>query len=129
MTTMYTTDHEWINIEDHEAAVVGITLLAQDALGDVVFVDLPEVGRRLGPGQLFGEIAFFAPDGRRSSSARCASPCTVMSIDEHTFKQLIYQNPDFGLEMLRLIAGRLSQDVQRLQGEQSARRGAPERST
>ena len=41
MTTMFTPDHEWINIEDHEAAVVGITLHAQDALGDVVFVDLP----------------------------------------------------------------------------------------
>jgi glycine cleavage system H lipoate-binding protein len=45
MTTMFTPDHEWINIEDHEAAVVGITLHAQDALGDVVFVDLPEVGQ------------------------------------------------------------------------------------
>ena len=45
MSTMFTPDHEWINIEDHEAAVVGITLHAQDALGDVVFVDLPEVGR------------------------------------------------------------------------------------
>ena len=47
MTTMFTPDHEWINIEDHEAAVVGITLHAQDALGDVVFVDLPEVGQDL----------------------------------------------------------------------------------
>ena len=44
MTTMYTNDHEWINIEDHEAATIGITHHAQDALGDVVFVDLPEVG-------------------------------------------------------------------------------------
>ena len=44
MTTRFTTDHEWINIEDHEAATVGITLHAQDALGDVVFVDLPAVG-------------------------------------------------------------------------------------
>ncbi len=78
-------------------------------------VELPEVGRRLGPGQMFGEIAFFAPDRRRSSSARCATDCTVLSIDEDTFKQLVYQNPDFGLEVVRLIAGRLSQDVQRLQ--------------
>ena len=45
MTVKYTEDHEWIQLEDHEAAVVGITLHAQDALGDVVFVDLPEVGR------------------------------------------------------------------------------------
>jgi CRP-like cAMP-binding protein len=78
-------------------------------------VDLPEVGRHLQAGQMFGEIAFFAPDRRRSASARCATDCTVMSIDEDTFKQLVYQNPDFGLEVVRMIAGRLSQDVQRLQ--------------
>jgi glycine cleavage system H protein len=39
----YTEDHEWLNIEGH-TAIVGITAHAQDALGDVVFVDLPEIG-------------------------------------------------------------------------------------
>ena len=56
MTTMYTPDHEWINIEDHEAATVGITLHAQDALGDVVFVDLPEVGRTFKKGEVTGVV-------------------------------------------------------------------------
>jgi glycine cleavage system H protein len=56
MTTMFTTDHEWINIEDHEAAVVGITLHAQDALGDVVFVDLPEVGKTYAKGDIAGVV-------------------------------------------------------------------------
>ena len=56
MTTKFTTDHEWINIEDHEAAVVGITLHAQDALGDVVFVELPEVGRRYAQGDVAGVV-------------------------------------------------------------------------
>ena len=56
MTTMFTTDHEWINIEDHEAAVVGITLHAQDALGDVVFVDLPEVGKTYNKGEITGVV-------------------------------------------------------------------------
>lgn len=56
MTTMYTPDHEWINIEDHEAAVVGITLHAQDALGDVVFVELPEVGRTYEKGEVAGVV-------------------------------------------------------------------------
>jgi hypothetical protein len=78
-------------------------------------IELPEVGRVLEAGQMFGEIAFFAPDRRRSSSARCRSDCTVLSIDEDTFKQLVYQNPDFGLEVLRLIAGRLTDDIRRLQ--------------
>ncbi|MBL8327452.1 MAG: glycine cleavage system protein GcvH [Rubrivivax sp.] len=56
MTTMFTPDHEWINIEDHEAAIVGITLHAQDALGDVVFVDLPEVGRSYKQGDAAGVV-------------------------------------------------------------------------
>ena len=56
MTTLFTPDHEWINIEDHEAAVVGITLHAQDALGDVVYVDLPEVGRSSAQGEVAGVV-------------------------------------------------------------------------
>jgi glycine cleavage system H protein len=43
MTTKYTEDHEWLKI-DGDLATVGITVHAQDALGDVVFVDLPAVG-------------------------------------------------------------------------------------
>ncbi len=86
-------------------------------------VELPEVRRTLQAGQMFGEIAFFAPDRRRSSSARCVTPCQLMSIDEDTFRQLVYQNPDFGLEVVRLIAGRLSADVMRLSGRADA--GSP----
>jgi glycine cleavage system H protein len=56
MTTMYTPDHEWVNIEDHEAAIVGITHHAQDALGDVVFVELPEVGRSYKKGDVAGVV-------------------------------------------------------------------------
>ena len=43
MSLKYTPDHEWLNVEG-DVAVVGITHHAQDALGDVVFVELPEVG-------------------------------------------------------------------------------------
>ena len=44
MTIKYTPDHEWIKV-DGDTATVGITHHAQDALGDVVFVDLPEIGQ------------------------------------------------------------------------------------
>jgi len=46
MTLKYTEDHEWLKI-DGDIATVGITVHAQDALGDVVFVDLPAVGTSL----------------------------------------------------------------------------------
>ena len=44
MTIKYTPDHEWLKV-DGDLATVGITHHAQDALGDIVFVDLPEVGK------------------------------------------------------------------------------------
>jgi glycine cleavage system H protein len=45
-TTLYTTDHEWLRIEG-DVATIGVTEYAQSQLGDVVFVELPKVGRNL----------------------------------------------------------------------------------
>jgi glycine cleavage system H protein len=45
-TTLYTSDHEWLSI-DGDVATIGITDYAQQQLGDVVFVELPKVGRAL----------------------------------------------------------------------------------
>ena len=51
----YTKDHEWVRVEgDH--AQVGITDYAQKQLGDVVFLELPEVGRTFSKGDVFGTI-------------------------------------------------------------------------
>lgn len=50
----YTEEHEWIDGGD--PATVGITRHAADALGDVVYVELPEVGRSVVAGESFGEI-------------------------------------------------------------------------
>ena len=55
MTVKYTPDHEWIKLEGG-AATVGITVHAQDALGDVVFVDLPEVGKTFAAGDVAGVV-------------------------------------------------------------------------
>ena len=46
MTTLFTPDHEWLRIEG-DIATIGVTDYAQSQLGDVVFVDLPKVGRKL----------------------------------------------------------------------------------
>ncbi len=56
MTVKFSRDHEWINTADTGAAVVGITVHAQDALGDVVFVDLPAVGTTFAQGEVAGVV-------------------------------------------------------------------------
>jgi len=51
----YTKDHEWVRVEG-DVAVVGITEHAQDQLGDVVFVELPDVGTSMETGDTFGTV-------------------------------------------------------------------------
>ena len=51
----YTKDHEWLRISG-DVAEVGITDFAQEQLGDVVYVELPDVGRRVNAGESFGSI-------------------------------------------------------------------------
>ena len=65
----YTKDHEWMRVSG-DVAEVGITNYAQEQLGDVVFVELPDVGRQVKAGEAFGSIEsvkavseLFAPAG------------------------------------------------------------------
>ena len=51
----YSKDHEWLNMED-EIAIIGITDFAQHELGDVVFINLPEVGDEVTAGEAFGDV-------------------------------------------------------------------------
>lgn len=55
MSTKYTQDHVWVRTGG-DAATVGITVHAQDALGDIVFVDLPDIGKRIGRGEVAGVV-------------------------------------------------------------------------
>jgi len=52
----YTSEHEWVRRTGDDTVRVGITDFAQSALGDVVFVQLPDVGAALTPGDAFGEV-------------------------------------------------------------------------
>jgi len=55
MSTKFTEDHEWLSVAG-DIATVGITVHAQDALGDVVFVDLPEVGKSFAQKEVAGVV-------------------------------------------------------------------------
>lgn len=52
----YTPEHEWISRTADDTVRVGITDFAQDSLGDVVFVQLPDVGTKVAAGESFGEV-------------------------------------------------------------------------
>ncbi|HEY4958650.1 MAG TPA: cyclic nucleotide-binding domain-containing protein [Caldimonas sp.] len=80
-------------------------------------VDFPEVDASVVPGEIFGEIAFFSPERRRTLTACCGEDCVLLSIDQSTVRQLYFQNPGFGFEIVGLIAGRLSADIARLRAQ------------
>jgi glycine cleavage system H protein len=52
----YTENHEWVRVESDGAVTVGISEYAQDALGDIVYVDLPDVGRSVEAGENIAEV-------------------------------------------------------------------------
>lgn len=85
-------------------------------------IELVEIGTELPAGRIFGEIAFFAPDRRRTQTARCTEDSEVLAINESTVNQLYYQNPAFGFQMIGLVADRLGADIRRLEATIEAQR-------
>jgi hypothetical protein len=72
--------------------------------GEVEIADLDLI---LGPGTLLGEIGLFTPDGRRLHTVRCKTDVQAAVIDYDRFKELYFQNPQFGFRLLHLVVARL----------------------
>ena len=79
--------------------------------GSILF---DEINVEIHPGTLFGEIAFFTRDGRRTQTAIATSECKLLSIDGDQLKQLYFQNPEFGWHLIQLIAQRLTAPTERV---------------
>jgi CRP/FNR family transcriptional regulator, cyclic AMP receptor protein len=70
-------------------------------------VEVVEIGQTYGKGALLGEIGLFAPDGRRMMTVRCKTDVQAATIAYDQFKELYFQNPQFGFHLLHLIVARL----------------------
>lgn len=75
-------------------------------------IELVELGKVLGAGELFGEIAFFTEQKVRTLSARCKGPCRILTMNEDDFLKLYYQDPSFGYTMVKLVASRLYEGIE-----------------
>jgi len=74
----YTKEHEWMKVLDDGTAVIGITDYAQESLGDVTFVELPEVGASFGSGEAFGVVESV----KAASDLYMPVSCEVLEINE-----------------------------------------------
>lgn len=95
----FSNDHEWVRLEDGEA-VIGITDFAQEQLGDVVYVELPEVGRNVAA----GEEAAVVESVKAASDIRMPISGTVTAVNEtlNDTPELINQEPLAGGWFIRL---------------------------
>ena len=74
----YTEEHEWLRIEDDGSVTVGITAHAQDALGDLVYVELPEVGQEIDAGDGLAVVESV----KAASDVYAPIACTVTEVNE-----------------------------------------------
>ena len=115
-----------LDISDLEAAglprkqiMPGETLFLEDDAGDCMYivicgmVNIVTFGRELedvGPGGVIGEVALI-DDGLRSASAIAAEQTEVLIIDRNAFRKLVRKEPQFALDVMRIMAGRVRQST------------------
>ncbi len=87
----FSDDHEWVRLEDDGEAVIGITEFAQEQLGDVVFVELPDVGRTVSA----GEEAAVVESVKAASDIKMPISGTITAINEalNDSPELVNQEP------------------------------------
>jgi len=78
---------------------------------------MAEIGERVGPGELIGEIGLFSPEKRRTQSLVCETDGELYHMTSEMIFRLYYQNPKLGFYLMRLVVQRLLRDVQRLDGK------------
>jgi CRP/FNR family cyclic AMP-dependent transcriptional regulator len=74
-----------------------------------------ELGITLGNGAVVGELAFLAPDRKRTQTLECLENGEVLEIDYEKLEELYYQNPTFGFYFLQLTSARLFDNIDRMQ--------------
>jgi CRP/FNR family cyclic AMP-dependent transcriptional regulator len=109
---------DWLRpLMQRRSVTAGEFLFRQgDEQGDIYLVvagtiRLLEVNLTVGAGELIGEMALFSPAMRRTLSARCETPVELLVIHNTEFLKRYYQNPDFGVYLVRLVERRLLQNI------------------
>ena len=120
-------DYEWLKpFMRMSEFPAGTVMFAKGDAADAAYVigegqvSLPELGIILGPGTLIGEMGLFTQGNKRFSSARCMSDVRAWRITYSDFEQLYFQNPEFGLHVVRLMMRRMETNINRFAGPRRA---------
>jgi len=83
-------------------------------------VRIDEMDLEMSKGSIFGEIGIFSSDRRRTATAKCIEPCSLLLITAEKVRELYYQNPRFGFYLVGLITERLMHNAKELKKNPSA---------
>jgi CRP/FNR family cyclic AMP-dependent transcriptional regulator len=106
---------------NRETLAPGQVLFKRGDPGDEMYlvvegeVEIVELGKSMGAGQVLGEVALLVPSHKRSATARAKTQVTLARMTKRDMELTALQNPAFGFELLKLVARRLSEDVERLE--------------
>jgi hypothetical protein len=95
----------------------GHVLVRKDERADRMYylvsgqVEVEEIGKIIGPGNVLGEIGVFARDQKRMATVHCVSDCQILELTEAKAKEIYYQNPAFAYAVLQVIIARLMEDI------------------
>jgi len=103
-THYFTRDHEWIRV-DGNTAIIGITDFAQKQLGDVVFVELPDVGRELSAGDAFAMVE--SVKAASDVFAPVSGKVTAINEELSSDPELVNQDPMAEGRVMHMVGGRL----------------------
>ena len=103
----YTKDHEWISLQD-QVATIGITNFAQESLGDIVFVELPKIGKLVKAGELLGQRSMISEESA-NLSAVALEDMEVCFVPKSEILQFFNQNNDFSMNVMKTICGDLKE--------------------
>lgn len=104
----------------------GSQLFGKGEPGDCAFyiaagaVEFPELDVRRGSGEIFGEVAIFAPENRRTATAICVGETDLYRIDEHDLVVAFHQSPALAYALLRLVTTRLLQNIAALEAQRAS---------
>ena len=107
----------------HRSFKAGEVLFRRGEAADRLFyvasgeLRMAEIGERIGPGELIGEIGLFSPEKKRTQTIVCETDSELYDMTDEMIFQLYYQNPKLGFFLMRLVAERLLKDVHRRDGE------------
>jgi hypothetical protein len=76
---------------------------------------IPELDKKIVPGEIFGELGLMTSEKRRTASVQCTEAGHILTITYDKVRELYFENPEFGFYLLRVVSERLLQEVARLE--------------